>query len=923
MTKTPKRPLIVKGARENNLKNIDVEIPRGSFTVVTGLSGSGKSSLAVDTIHAESMRKYIQCLSTYTRQFLDRVARPDVDSIENLPPSISIENRNSVRNNRSTLGTTTEIYDYLRLLFASAGTTICPNCNTPAKEHSPGSAAKTLVSSRKGEYALIFFPVPENETARRLLKKGFTRALSKSGEVLKIDENMNLATSSGIVVDRIKITERSLSRAVESLERAFRENTVACVRAENGEILSFKKGLSCEKCGAEFRKPYPAMFSFNSPHGACENCKGFGNTLEIDRSIVIPDPSKSINSGAVEPFGFRSFRFAKRKLAELAEKNGIDPDTPFSKLTQKQRDFLFSGNGSVGVAKGGIEGFFKKIAQKIYKVQNRVFISHYRSAVLCPVCGGGRIRPCAAAVKIGGLNIGEMCEMPVGKLADMFDDKSISEILTKTQKKLANDIVSEIHGRAVFLKDVGLEYLTLSRPARTLSGGESQRAALASQIGSGLTDTLYILDEPSVGLHPRDTRNMVSIIKQIKKKGNTLVVVEHDPDIIRESDYIVELGRETGENGGNVVYQGHPAKLAAQAPESYTGLYLSGKKTICAPCGNRKKSKKKITVKNACENNLKNVDVSIPLETLVCVTGVSGSGKSSLIKEVLYKNLVNTIHGEHTSAGKCAAIRGTEAVTDVVMLDQSAIGKNSRSNPVTYVKAYDAIRKQMASSADAAQNGLTVSDFSFNIAGGRCETCEGEGVQKVEMLFLADVSVTCPQCEGKRFKTAVLDAKLRGKNIDEVLKMTVSEALVFFADSQAVTKKLNALVEVGLGYLRLGQPATTLSGGEAQRIKTVRELSRKDGRGILYILDEPSIGLHMEDVRKLLAVLEKLISAGNSVVVIEHNPEIIKTASHVIDMGPGGGEKGGSVVAEGTPEQIAANGKSLTGKFLKPLLARA
>lgn len=909
-----KRSVLVKGARENNLKNISVEIPPESLTVITGLSGSGKSSLAVDTIHAESMRKYIQCLSTYTRQFLDRVARPDVDSIENLPPSISIENRNRVQNNRSTLGTTTEIYDYLRLLFASAGETVCPGCGGPATEHSARSVAKTLASEYKGRAALIMFKPGENETAQRLLKKGFVRALTRSGKVERIEDAGGIENFSHVVVDRVNITAKPLSRVSGSAETAFRESPSVVVLPEGGKPLSFTKGLSCEKCGLTFPQPYPAMFSFNSPRGACGNCNGFGNRLETDRSLVVPDGAKTLRGGAVEPFTYPSYRFANRKLIQLAEANGISPDTPFDGLRPEEKETLFQGDGSVGVARGGVMGFFKKIEKKIYKVQTRVFLSRYRSTVLCGACGGSRLRPEAGAIKVGGLSISEMTEIPVGELAEMFSEKSVSKIISKTGRTVAADVLKEIRGRLCFLRDVGLEYLTLSRLTRTLSGGEAQRAALACQIGSGLTDTLYILDEPSVGLHPQDTRNMVSVIKNIRDNGNTVVVVEHDMDIIKESDHIVEIGRETGEEGGNLVYQGPPGKMVSRAPDSYTGLYLSGKKTITAPKRNGKNGGGKITVRKARKNNLKNINVSIPLETLVCVTGVSGSGKSSLVKDVLHKNLLNGA----SETADCDAVSGAEKITDTVMLDQSPIGKNSRSNPVTYVKAYDAIRKAMAGSPDAAEKGLSVSDFSFNITGGRCEMCEGEGIQKVEMLFLADVSVTCPQCEGKRFKNNVLSAKLRGKNIDDVLNMTVSEAAGFFSDSAAVTKKLRGLTDVGLGYLRLGQSATTLSGGEAQRMKIVRELSRKDGHGILYILDEPSIGLHTEDVRRLLEVLEKLISAGNSVIVIEHNPEIIKTAAHVIDLGPGGGKRGGEIVAQGTPRQVAKNGKSLTGRFLKP-----
>ncbi len=916
-----KRPMLVKGARENNLKNIDVEIPANSFTVVTGLSGSGKSSLTVDTIHAESMRKYIQCLSTYTRQFLDRVRRPDIDTIENLPPSISIENRNKVRNNRSTLGTTTEIYDYLRLLFASVGKITCPDCETPVAEHSPHSIAKRLISSDEGKNALILFSPTENETVSRLLKKGFLRVFAKSGKIVRIDENSKLPPRCEVVVDRIKIEKKSLSRIVESVETAFRESATISVRVEKEKPLSFKKGLSCEKCGRVFSKPFPAMFSFNSPQGACRRCKGFGNNLEIDRSLVVPDDSKSLRDGAVEPFTHRAYRFANRKLIELAGENSINPDIPFSKLTAKEKDLIFSGNGEIGIRSGGITGFFRKIEKKIYKMHVRVFLSRYRSAVRCGVCKGSRICPEALAVKIGGRDISEISEMTVGEIAGFFAKEKVSKILSGTERDLAKDILKEIRQRVGFLNEVGLEYLTLSRLTRTLSGGEAQRASLAGQLGSGLTETLYILDEPSVGLHPQDTRNMVSIIREIKKKGNTLIVVEHDMDIIKKSDYIVELGAGTGENGGNVVYQGATKKFASRAPDSHTGLYISGRKKIDAPLRKKgKKKEKEIKVVRASENNLKDISVSIPLKTLVCVTGVSGSGKSSLIRDVLYKELANRFYGQSSVSGKHREIRGTENICDVVMLDQSPIGKNSRSNPVTYIKGYDAIRKLMASSEDAVKNGLSPSDFSFNLPGGRCEICEGEGIQKVEMLFLADVSVICPECEGKRFRGKILENKLRGKNIDDILNMTVTEAADFFSNSSAVTNKLKGLTDVGLGYLRLGQPATTLSGGEAQRIKIVRELSKKQGQNILYILDEPSVGLHIEDVRKLLVMLERLISAGNSVVVIEHNLEIIKTAGHIIDLGPGGGKDGGNIVAKGAPWQIVQNKKSVTGRFLKPLL---
>ncbi len=922
MEQASKRPIQIKGARENNLKNINVEIPANSFTVVTGLSGSGKSSFAVDTVHAESMRKYIQCLSTYTRQFLDRFRRPDVDSIENLPPSISIENRNRVQNNRSTLGTTTEIDSYLRLLFANAGKIFCPRCKFQVADHNPQSIAQTLVSSGDGENVLILFPAAEDETAQRLLKKGYSRVFAEKDGVRGIDENAGLSSGCEVVVDRIRIGRKSLPRTVESLETAFSENETITVRFEKRKPLFFKKGLVCHKCGDIFSKPYPAMFSFNSPHGACEKCNGFGNKLEIDRSLVIPDDSKSIRGGAVEPFSRPSFRFAQRKLVELAEKNSIDPDAPFSNLMRKERDFIFSGDGSVGIASGGIMGFFKKIEKKIYKVQVRVFLSRYRSAVKCGACGGSRIRPEALAVKIDGHDINQVSEMTVGDIADFFSEKSLEKTLSKNETLLAKDILKEIRERILFLNDVGLEYLTLSRLTRTLSGGEAQRASLACQLGSGLTETLYILDEPSVGLHPQDTHNMVSTIKHIREKGNTIVVVEHDLDIVKESDYIVELGRETGENGGEVVYQGPAGNLASSAPESYTGLYLSGEKSVCVPNRGVEKSKGALTVLGAAENNLRNIDASIPLGTLVCVTGVSGSGKSSLIKNVLYNRLANKLCGQSYAEGKCRSIRGTENISDIVMLDQSPIGKNSRSNPATYVKAYDAIRKIMASSEEAKRAGITASHFSFNTSKGRCEVCEGEGTQKIEMLFLADVSVVCPECEGKRFKKTILETRLKNKSIDDILNMTAREAAEFFPESQALFKKLKSLIDVGLGYLRLGQPATTLSGGEAQRMKIVRELSRKDGRNILYILDEPSIGLHMEDVRKLLAMLEKLVAGGNSVLVIEHNPEIIKTAAHIIDLGPGGGKRGGKIVAEGTPEEIVKNRKSATGRFLKPLLKK-
>ncbi len=908
-----KGEIAITGARENNLKDIDVSIPWHKYTVITGLSGSGKSSLALDTIYAEGLRRYVECLSTYARQFLERVDRPDMDDITGLPPSIAIESRNQIRSSRSTVGTTTEIYDYLRLLFAKIGRTYCPNCGRKIKDDSPQAMIDELLEKYEGRRATITLPLKGkiDVTAGDLLMKGFVRIVH-NGKIFDVEGLKKIPKGSEIVVDRIEIREEYRSRIIDSLELAFREDKNVNINILNGVVLKYSKGLECPYCKIHFKDASPLLFSFNSPQGACPQCRGFGNILQIDPDLVVPDPEKTLAEGAIEPFTKPSFKNRMRKLLQFAAENGIDINTPYKKISNAGKDLLFDGNGYFP----GIFGYFRRLEEKNYKLHVRVFLSKYRSAFNCSSCNGSRLRGEALWVKISGKTIADLTSLPIKDLKSFFDNIQLSEY----EQHISTEILKQIRSRIDFLIKVGLEYITLSRMAKTLSGGEAQRVSIACQLGSSLTETLYIMDEPSIGLHQRDINRLISIIKELRDRDNTVIVVEHDFEMIRSADHIIELGPLSGEAGGKIVATGSPEQFLNNNNDSITNLYMKNELSIPVPRKRRKAGTKRLTIVGASENNLKDITVSFPLSTMICVTGVSGSGKSSLINDVLYSALARRFNGEIEKIGKFKEIKGISQVSDVVLLDQSPIGKSSRSNPATYIKAYDEIRNIMASTWDARRKRFSPSHFSFNVSGGRCEKCEGEGRQKVEMHFLADVYVTCEECNGKRFKKEVLAVMYKSLNIDRILDMTIDQSIVFFTGVPALLRKLKILQNVGLGYLKLGQPAPTLSGGEAQRIKIARELGRKIGKDIIYVLDEPTVGLHTDDIKKLLKVLNKLVDAGNTVIIIEHNLDVIKSADHVIDLGPEGGDEGGYVLAEGTPEHIAKVKKSHTGRFLRRAL---
>jgi excinuclease ABC subunit A len=908
-----KGEIIVIGARENNLKDINVSIPWHNYTVITGLSGSGKSSLALDTIYAEGLRRYVECLSTYARQFLERIDRPDMDDIRGLPPSIAIESRNQIKSSRSTVGTTTEIYDYLRLLFAKIGKVYCPDCGREVKDHSPHAIIGELLEKYEGNRATITFPLKgkTNLTPGDLLMKGFIRIV-KNGKISDVEDLKKIPEESEIVIDRVEIREQYRSRIIDSLEQAFRENNDVNINILEGDVLKYSRGLECPYCKTRFNDPTPLLFSFNSPQGACSECKGFGNILQVDPDLVVPDPEKSLAEGAIEPFTKPSFKNRMRKLLKFAMENGIDINTPYKKISNAGKDLIFDGNGDFP----GIFGYFRRLEEKNYKLHVRVFLSKYRSAFNCISCNGSRLKEEALSVRIAGKTISDLTDLPIKDLKSFFD----SVTFTEYEKHISDEILKQIRSRTEFLIKVGLEYITLSRMTKTLSGGEAQRVSLACQLGSSLTETLYIMDEPSIGLHPRDINRLISIIKELRNRDNTVVVVEHDFEMIRSADYIIELGPLSGRDGGRIVATGSLDNFLNKSNDSITNLYMKNELSIPVPVKRRKTVGKQLTVIGASENNLKDLTVSFPLGTMICVTGVSGSGKSSLINDVLYSALARKFNGEIEKIGRFKEIKGISNISNVVMLDQSPIGKSSRSNPATYIKAYDEIRNIMANTWDARRKRFSPSHFSFNVSGGRCEKCEGEGRQKVEMHFLADIYVTCEECDGKRFRKEVLEVMYKSMNIDQVLDMTVDHSINFFTGVPALLRKLKILQDVGLGYLKLGQPAPTLSGGEAQRIKIARELGRKSGKGIIYILDEPTVGLHADDIKKLLKVLDKLVDTGNTVIVIEHNLDVIKTADHVIDLGPEGGEEGGFIVAEGTPEEISRVKESYTGRYLKKVL---
>jgi excinuclease ABC subunit A len=989
--------LVVRGARTHNLKNIDLTLPVGKLIIVTGVSGSGKSSLAFDTIYAEGQRRYVESLSAYARQFLERMEKPDVDRIDGISPAIAIRQKNSVRNPRSTVGTTTEIHDYMRLLFARVGRTYCRNCGKEVVRETAEVIARQLGALPPGTRLLLGFDLPVVETSvasdvpevdeltevqdgdassgesraslpldpriraaastgsdaiagalANLRKKGFARLLI-DGRAVTIDDvdpaTLRDRTLLQVVVDRLQMDGGSepdalRQRLTDSIETAYLEGGGAAWAVEtpaasqpppadqSPTVHLFSERFECRACGIPYEDPQPRLFSFNNPFGACPTCHGFGNIIELDMDLVVPDRTKSIQQGAIEPWSKPHYRVQLAELKRAARKAKLRLDVPWSELTDDEVRFVVEGaaaapagsEASRAESKGddyeGIRGFFRWLERKKYKVHVRVFLSRYRGYLTCPDCGGARLRREARDVHVGGRTIDRVAALTVREAQGFFATLQ----LTEKEEAIAEKVLKEIRRRLSFLSDVGLDYLTLDRLSSTLSGGEAQRINLATSLGSALVGTLYVLDEPSIGLHSRDNLRLIAILRQLRDQGNTVLVVEHDADMIKVADHIVDLGLGAGEQGGRVVFSGTLDGLM-QEPRSLTSKYLRRELAIPVPGTRRRGSGQKIKLTGATEHNLKGVDVTIPLNALTCVTGVSGSGKSTLVHDVLYAAIKRAKGGWDKRVGTFRTLEGSEFISDVVLVDQAPIGRTPRSNPVTYLKAFDPIRELFAASKDARSRGLTSSHFSFNVPGGRCEACQGEGEVRVEMQFLADVFVPCDQCDGKRFKPQVLEVRYRGRSIHQVLDLTVREALTFFSSSPKVLRRLQVLDEIGLGYLRLGQPATTLSGGEAQRIKIAAHLSSHGGERLLYILDEPTTGLHFDDIAKLLTAFRKLLEAGHTLLVIEHNLDVIKTADYLIDLGPEGGEDGGVIVATGTPEQVAQIETSYTGQYLRPVLA--
>ncbi|MFN6963825.1 MAG: excinuclease ABC subunit UvrA [Pyrinomonadaceae bacterium] len=932
----------VRGARVHNLKNVSLRIPINKLTIVTGVSGSGKSSLAFDTIYAEGQRRYVESLSAYARQFLERMDKPDVDEIAGIAPAIAIRQKNATRNPRSTVATQTEIYDYLRLLFARAGQTFCHVCGREVKKDSPESAAdETLAQLAEGTRFYVLFPIQEEhsrkdakaakkskaKTAAKktedlstsaylmlLLQQGFSR-LYRGGEVIELQrpEDYPFADfeDTYVLIDRLKADPGVRQRLVDSLEICFREGHAAIIQTTDGERLKFSDRFICKYDGTVYEEPEPQLFSFNSPFGACPTCQGFGNTIGIDYDLVIPNPLLSIKDGAVEPFTRPQHAWAQKELLTFAKSSGVDINMPFADLPQHQRNAVIFG------APGwrGIKGFFSWLETKKYKLHVRVFLAKYRGYTTCPECNGQRLRQEARDVKIGGRSLPDIVEMSISDAFDFFEKLELSP----ERAKIADKLLLEIRRRLKFLVDVGLDYLTLGRLAATLSGGEAQRIQLATNLGSLLVGTLYVLDEPSIGLHPRDNTRLIRILEGLRDIGNTVLVVEHDEETMRAADHVLDIGPYAGELGGEVVFEGSFDELL-KSEHSITAKYLRGEAEIKMPAKRRPVGKRKIEIVGAREHNLRDVSVSIPLDMLVCITGVSGSGKSTLVHDILYAGLKKKRGEWNAHVGLFKEITGDEQIDDVILVDQSPIGRTPRSNPVTYIKAYDAIRDVFASTNGAKTKGLNSSHFSFNVPGGRCETCQGSGVVTIEMQFLADVELTCEECRGMRFKQEILDVKYKGHSIHDVLEMTIREAILFFKDVNKIVSRLKVLEAVGLSYLRLGQSATTLSGGEAQRVKLAAHLAQKTKTKTLFIFDEPTTGLHFDDINKLLAAFRALIDNGASLVVIEHNLDVIKTADYVIDLGPEGGVGGGEVVATGAPEEIAKNKRSITGQYLRGLL---
>jgi excinuclease ABC subunit A len=934
--------IAVSGARVHNLKDISFEIPHNAITVVTGVSGSGKSSLAFDTIYAEGQRRYIESLSAYARQFLERIEKPDVDEISGIAPAIAIKQKNATRNPRSTVATATEIYDYLRLLYARAGHTFCTRCGSEVRRDTIDSITEHVLALQPGRRFYVFFRLAMHEPAKKpgarksakpappaaeivrqaladLQKRGFNR-LYQAGRVHEFSSpetllDLDFSQPVYVVVDRLAVSPEIRSRLADSVEICYREGRGEAILEfppsetnPETERLVFSDRFECKKCGLAYQEPEPRLFSFNNPYGACPRCQGFGNTIDFDIDLVIPDRGMSINEGVVQPWTKPRYRPLWQDLKKFARGRGIPLDVPFRQLTAEQRDLIIEGDRDAGYP--GVNGFFAWLERKKYKLHVRVFLSRYRGYATCPDCGGTRLRAEARAVRIQGKSITEVCALTVTQARQFFD----SFELAPEAAAIAERILQEIQQRLRFLEEVGLEYLTLDRLTSTLSGGEAQRIQLATSLGSQLVGALYVLDEPSIGLHPRDTHRLIKILKSLRDLGNTILVVEHDAETIAASDYVLDLGPGAGELGGKLLFCG-PRQRLLDSPDSLTARYLSGELRIPVPGLRHKPSRRLLRIFGARAHNLRNIDVMFPLGTMVAVTGVSGSGKSTLIHDVLYKALEAKRAGVNFKE-LCDRIEGDSQLDQVVLVDQSPIGRTPRSNPATYLKAFDSIRDVFAATPDSRRRGFGAGHFSFNIPGGRCEACQGDGTVTVEMQFLADVELVCEECRGTRFKSAVLEVRYRDKNIHEVLGLTVREALQFFAGVPRVISKLKILDQVGLGYLRLGQSATTLSGGEAQRLKLAAHLIHTANPGVLYIFDEPTTGLQFDDIQKLLTAFRKLLDGGASIIVIEHNLDVIKSADWVIDLGPEGGAQGGAIVASGTPEQVARNPHSYTGKYL-------
>lgn len=944
--------IVIRGARQHNLKGFDLEIPRRAYTVITGPSGSGKSSLAFDTIYAEGQRRYVESLSAYARQFLERMEKPNVDSIDGLSPAVAIEQKNPTKTSRSTVGTATEVYDYLRLMWARIGRTFCPKCGREMRPDTVQSVTDAVLSLPKGTRFSVSFPLKLSDkvthavVVENLRTQGFVRVGLNKGRVIKtLDEldpakdDLAKAKELLVIVDRLVVGPDVGGRVTDAVGTCFAEGDGETVMlfatpvpspfdGAPVERLRFTERFECANDGTRAPTPTPQLFSFNNPRGACPRCNGFGAILEYDESLIVPYPERTLRDGAIDPWTKPRYDNKRRLLAEFAKAQKIPMDVPWQKLPAAQREVLLHtearrGRGPAGYV--GVFPFLRALEEKRYKQYIRVFLRQYQTAQECPDCHGAKLQPEALQIRVGNKTIADIAELPVDQLSVWLETLA----LTPYEQQVGVTILTEARNRVRFLRDVGLDYLTLNRATRTLSGGEAQRIGLANSLGSQLVDTLYVLDEPSVGLHPRDMDRLLQLLHRLRDSGNTVLVVEHDPAAIVVADYMVELGPESGDRGGEIVFAG-PMSRVAESP--LTGQYLTGVRSIPLPAQRRRLGPQWIALTGATEHNLRGVDIKIPLGALTVVTGVSGSGKSTLVHDVLYRALETHLIGEHSakrhlgeSVGHYERITGSEAIDSVVLVDQSPIGKSPRSNPVTYVKAFDEIRRIFADTPLARQRRYTSGTFSFNVAGGRCERCEGAGYLEVEMVFMADVFVPCDDCGGKRFKPEVLEVMVHGKNIFDVLEMTVDHAIRFFPKEEKLGQALWQLQQVGLGYLRLGQPATTLSGGEAQRIKIARELTlagKRSGKK-LYIMDEPTTGLHLDDIQKLAQVMDRLVDAGHTLVLIEHNLDVIKLADWIVDMGPEGGSGGGRLVAMGRPEEIVTVVGSHTGQWLKPLLETA